>query len=122
MEEILQPLFDKAVKGVIEQGAQSICADENTCAYRGVDGKKCAVGHILSDEQIEKFGITEGLIPNKFPPALIRELMPGIQTGIAVEFLEELQNCHDSCLKYNFISVFKRLANEMAEKWNLKKV
>lgn len=122
MNEVLQPLFDKAVKGVIAQGGHSICEDENTCAYRGLGGKKCAIGQLLSDEQIELHSIKEGMTPGKFPPALIRELLPGIQSGIAVQFLEELQNCHDSCAGSNFIQTFKRVANEMADKWDLKKV
>jgi hypothetical protein len=122
MNEILQPLFDKAVKAVIAQGSCSLCADENTCAYRGVDNKKCAIGHLLSDEQIASHGIKEGMLPNKFPPALIQELLPGVQSGIAVQFLEELQNCHDTTTGSNFVKTFTRVANEMASKWDLKKV
>lgn len=122
MTKALQEAFDTATAGVIAQGGISLCQDENTCAYRGIDGKKCAIGHLLSDEQIQKYSIREGLTPGKFPSALVHELLPGIQSGQAVEFLDDLQNMHDTCTGSNFVQTFKRLANEIADKWDLKKV
>lgn len=119
MNEILQPVFDKAVQGVIAQGGISLCEDENTCAYRGVGGKKCAIGQLLSDAQIDMYEIKEGATPGKFPIALLRELVPGINTAITIEFLDDLQNTHDTCTSEPFVKTFKRLANEMASKWNL---
>jgi len=126
MESILQVLFDKACAGVIAQGAQSLMPGDNfTCAYRGTDGKKCAVGHLLSDEQIAMYGIKEMDNPEKFVTELVRLLVPGIQTGMAVEFLSDLQDAHDNSHHYSgsaFVSDFRYRANLIAQKWNLKDI
>lgn len=126
MESILQVLFDKACAGVIDQGAQSLMpGDNSTCAYRGTDGKKCAVGHLLSDEQIAMYGIKEMDNPEKFVSPLLRELVPGVQTGMAVEFLSDLQDAHDNSHHYSgnsFVSDFRYRANLIAQKWNLKNI
>ena len=124
MESILQVLFDKACAGVIDQGAQSLMpGDNSTCAYRGTDGKKCAVGHLLSDEQIAMYGIKEMDNPEKFVSPLLCELVPGVLTGIAVEFLSDLQDAHDkSGYNVSFIVDFKYRANLIAQKWNLKDI
>lgn len=48
----IQEVFNKAVMGVIEQGGPAIkmnTVGSKSCAYRGNDGAKCAVGHILPD-------------------------------------------------------------------------
>lgn len=44
----LQDLFDRVVTAVIEQGRPSM--EDGACAYRGDDGAKCAVGHLITDE------------------------------------------------------------------------
>lgn len=44
-----QELFDKVVRAIVKQGRGSINS-EGLCVYRGPDGLKCAVGHIIPDE------------------------------------------------------------------------
>jgi len=56
-----QQFFDNAVTGVIGQGGPSIGG--NTCVYRAPDGKKCAAGHNILDEEYDagfEFGQTPG--------------------------------------------------------------
>lgn len=74
----------------------------------------------MTDEQIEKYKIQEGTTPEQFPRALIDELVPGIYNGWALQFLNDLQDAHDSAdPNENFVKNFKYKAN-LAEKWNLK--
>jgi hypothetical protein len=48
----LQETFDKMVNHLRKQNSKSLLADErdDTCAYRGKDGKMCAVGCLIEDE------------------------------------------------------------------------
>jgi hypothetical protein len=123
MESILQAIFDKACAGVIAQRGQSMMiGDNSTCAYRGEGGKKCAIGHLLSDEQIEMYGVKEMDNPERFVSELVNELVPGVQTSMAVEFLTDLQDAHDNSHGGGFVSDFKYRANLVAQKWNLKDI
>jgi len=120
-KETMQKAFDTAVNGIIAQGSQSTLSDDaTTCAYRGDGGKKCAVGFLISDDQIIDYLIKEGSTPHDFPSDLIAEILPGVRTGDATTFLDELQSVHDNCSSMNFISDFKSRANEFALKWDLR--
>lgn len=44
----LEEMLNQVREGVIKQGEPSILGD--TCRYRGPNGLKCAVGHIIPDE------------------------------------------------------------------------
>lgn len=45
-----QEIFNKVVAGLAAQGFERSVMDDGSCAYRGNDGRKCAAGHLLSDE------------------------------------------------------------------------
>lgn len=45
----LQELFDRSVRGVLAQGRPSVRSD-GMCLYRGLDGAKCGVGHLITDD------------------------------------------------------------------------
>ena len=55
-----QEIFDKAAVGLLTQKAKSYLVNPNdgtessTCAYRGVNGKKCAAGFCIEDSLYEK--------------------------------------------------------------------
>lgn len=133
-----QEIFDKAAAGIIAQGCKSMIDRDGdpTCAYRGENGHKCALGHLLSDSQIYEYSIKEGSTPSKFPIPLIKELVTGEKiddltqiddsyvTGDAVRFLEGLQEVHDFVSDYDddFVGEFRRNMNEFAIKWGLKEI
>jgi hypothetical protein len=52
-----QEIFDKVVRGILSQGGPSASAcDEFTkirCKYRSTNGRKCAAGHLISDEDYD---------------------------------------------------------------------
>ncbi len=43
-----QEIFDKSVRGIIEQGGPSV-DERSACVYRGPGEKKCAIGHVIDD-------------------------------------------------------------------------
>lgn len=45
-----QEILNKAYLGVMRQGQPSVSSDGRNCVYRGKNGLKCAVGHLISDE------------------------------------------------------------------------
>jgi hypothetical protein len=51
----LQHIFDKAAVGMLRQNAQAMGADGESCAYRGTEGCKCAVGFLIKDEHYSEF-------------------------------------------------------------------
>ena len=45
-----QELFDIVYKHMMSQNARSVMGGYSTCAYRGEDGLKCAIGVLIPDE------------------------------------------------------------------------
>jgi hypothetical protein len=120
-QEVLQAAFDKSVNGVLAQGCKSTTSEDNcsVCAYRGDDGARCAIGQLLTDEQIQKYGIKEGATPDSFQEDLIEEMFPGVQGETALAFMTALQNAHDGAPGYNFKYDFWKRANDVAATYNL---
>lgn len=46
-----QEIFDTVAKHLFAQGKRSILNNGVSCAYRGADGLKCAVGALIADEE-----------------------------------------------------------------------
>jgi hypothetical protein len=49
-----QEIFDTVARAILKQGAPSVIIDDNdscSCRYRGVNGAKCAVGHLINDDE-----------------------------------------------------------------------
>jgi hypothetical protein len=86
-----EEMFYKASKGLLEQGDTSTI--NGKCRYRGPEGRKCGVGHLISDEQysedMEGRGVSQ----------LVAKLFPGINAG-DINFLSRLQYIHDE-FSYN---------------------
>lgn len=85
-----QEVFDRALFGIRAQGGPSRNADGGSCKYRTSSGRKCAIGHNISDEAYDS-GL-EGRIAEN---VLITEALR--KSGVIEEtlFLTELQLAHD---------------------------
>lgn len=46
----IQQVVDKVAPLMRKQGKRSLCEKTKDCRYRGDDGAKCFVGHLISDE------------------------------------------------------------------------
>jgi hypothetical protein len=91
-----QETFDFVVTSVIAQDGPSVDADGN-CAYRGNDGRKCAAGHCISDDQydssFEGVGVNGGgRLPQNDP---VRAQLAKAVAGHDLILLACLQRAHD---------------------------
>lgn len=104
-----QELFDKACKGIVDQGGPSI--DTRGCVYRSNNGRKCAAGHLIPDEEYSPAWEGNGvaLLPKKF------------WTNEQEPLVSALQRAHDMAATsaQEFMSDFKQRARRVAELLNL---
>jgi hypothetical protein len=115
-----QEAFNKALFGVRAQGGPSMREQPGDgypqCAYRGPDGCKCGVGHLIPDEKYEdRF---EG------KPAWEGAIMEavGLHSTDDPAFLQALQKAHDEAalgMRKNFISNFNAGMVKVADKYGL---
>jgi hypothetical protein len=124
-KQALQAAFNTATIGVLKQGGPAMSNDMYNgpaCAYR-VDGRKCAVGQLLSDEQIAKYGIQPSDVVRNFSQALLNELLPDVPTETTRAFLGSLQSAHDNvALEYSsglFSDRFINRVNGLAAQYGL---
>ena len=114
-----QEIFDRAVCGVYSQGKKSISGEKfgQVCAYRGNNGLKCAIGHIITDEQIEKYKVDNSSSIDSFSEELIEVIC---SDDDAEEFLIQLQDAHDAAsTSLDFKTDFLSRANFVATRFNL---
>jgi hypothetical protein len=104
-----QEIFDKAVGGVIKQGARSV--EDGACVYRTEDGRKCVVGQLIDDAHYHPS--LEGRRAGY--PSVIAALK---QSGVdgAGALLAALQDAHDNARGLNG---FKQHARLIAAHYNL---
>lgn len=126
---VLQIAFNKACQGIIDQGVASNIPDAKIgCYYRLKSGDKvlkCAIGQLLSDEQIKKYKIKEGDDVRKFSTYLIDELLPGIEFETSYKFLDDLQLAHDMASQVKeqpFLQYFVYSANGVADTFGLERI
>lgn len=95
-----QEMFEKAVRGLHAQGYAQSRASHNgrdpSCAYRGVDDRRCAVGHLIPDEAYQS--TLEGYSPcvDVDGPNFVARTL--ITLGVApddIDWLRNLQGEHD---------------------------
>ncbi len=88
-----QEAFDIAYKGLAAQGfRRSIVADESdamSCRYRGPNGLKCAIGHLIPDSLYQPEW-DQGL-------SLHRVISVCGLGSVRLDLINAMQNAHDSC-------------------------
>jgi len=101
-----QETFDTVARHLLTQKAQSLLDDVGkTCAYRGTNGLKCAVGALLPDELYHPS--LEGTAAASRP---VRPLLE--QLGHCPLLCEELQSIHDNFEPANWPERLETLAVE----------
>lgn len=92
-----QQIFDRVAEHLLRQACKSVRGGGNDsgvdqeCAYRGADGRRCAIGCLIPDELYN--GSIEGTAVGDLWPPLLREC--GLQIGEKTGLLQELQELHD---------------------------
>lgn len=107
-EDVMQLAFNRVWDGAEAQGWQkSVMPDDSgTCAYRGLHGLKCHVGHLIPDDLYEGYGnVMEGSGVDDFFDGMTRDDEARLQIGFdrlpaseqnrVVSFLHQLQAAHD---------------------------
>ncbi len=131
-----QLVFDKGTSGVISQAKPSFIGNslfDSSVSYLSCrEGKilKCPIGHLLSNEQINKYEITPAKFIDVFPDELISEMLPNSGTVCARRFLSKLQRAHTlayvahkkSKEKTDFVADFIINSNEVAKYFSLKEI
>jgi len=97
-----QEIFNKAYLGLKSQGFQRSFGSYFVekipnvgCLYRGPNGRKCAVGHLIPDE-----AYSETLEGRRADSLLVVSAMGFCAVNVidgAGDFLTKLQRCHDEC-------------------------
>jgi hypothetical protein len=109
----LQEIFDTAYLGLAKQGFERSMGHTRqnfvTCAYRGDDGRKCAIGHCIPDDKYEPD--FEGENPNNLR---VKEAIGDV--GASISLLCDLQLCHDRGLEPDLM---ERLLSQYAAKHGL---
>lgn len=122
----IQGAFDKMVSAIKNQGRPSVESSSGLCFYRNSNGNKCAIGHLISDDQINKFGIKEKSSVMNFPLQLCEELITYPDAIDSRIFLLDMQTAHDTAATMHplnnnlFMNEFLIECKEVAKKWNLK--
>ena len=103
-----QETFNTVVNHLRKQNGRSMASTEEgdiQCAYRGVNGDKCAIGCLIKDEYYhEKI---EGLDIGTF---LVRDAVAKSGCLAELGILSDLQSMHDNCEPSIWETEFSKLA------------
>lgn len=89
-----QQVFEYVVGKVLEQGKPSVHPDRpSVCVYRGEGGLKCAVGHLIDDDELARWlDCHEGAVMSFTKDMYAKLDWDGMTHK---ELLIKLQQCHD---------------------------
>lgn len=97
----LQEAFNKMYLGLAGQKFEKSVSDRNRCQYRGVEGRKCAIGHLISDENyntgLELKSVFSWDVNHALTASGVDMIGNGIDvTSEAEQVLNECQQSHDN--------------------------
>jgi len=88
-----QETFDFVVKAIVEQGRPAVDQFGN-CEYRTADGRKCAAGHLIPDDQyqpsLEGWSVGTESVPES---KRLRDIITA--AGHDADLVSALQSAHD---------------------------
>ncbi len=89
-----QEVFNKVVRGLHLQGGPSI--GDGGCLYRGPNGRKCGIGHLITDEHYDR-NIEGNMAASGDVINCVRKSLNAlIETEEDFSFLVALQKVHDA--------------------------
>tara|TARA_R110002073_G_scaffold220134_2_gene380317 strand:+ start:319 stop:729 length:411 start_codon:yes stop_codon:yes gene_type:complete len=116
-----QAIFDKVAVHLFTQGVQSLImkgSHESSCAYRGAEGKTCAIGCLISNSAYRvgmdsSEGISISGVIHKYG-----SILPDFITKNC-GLLNALQSVHDTSTNWYTASEMRRVLCMVAEHFNL---
>jgi len=109
-KDVLFPAIVKAVEATIKQGKQSVNSSGDFCMYRGPDGLKCIVGHMIPDDLYTEDMEDRGPDTLEVRPVL-EQIFDSVLSEEELNLLKEVQGAHDGTLQEGFLEGFKRNLN-----------
>ncbi len=123
-----QEMFNKAYIGVILQGGPSVTSDADgslSCAYLDGDtGRKCGVGHLLTDEELADVGSLKGSVfclREEWYQISTKPIPAWLNTS-HMSFLSNLQDAHDEAYYRDgadYITHFLKEMDKVAKDYEL---
>ena len=101
-----QEILDKVANHLLTQNEKAYNDSTHSCAYLDSEGRKCAVGCLIPDDQYSKE--LEGAILTSNPKL---KALPCMQ-GLDIDFLRDLQTIHDHRLILNWRAELMYLASQ----------
>lgn len=93
-----QETFDAVCKHLFAMTKRAI-TESGFCSYRTIDGRRCAIGALISDRQAEKAGITYRTGGSVFALVTYDHLL---NVGdVDLDLLGDLQQVHDDLRNWN---------------------
>lgn len=111
----LQDFFDRSAGGVIAQGCKS--AHSVGCLYRGPNGTKCAIGHLIQDD-VYRSGMDEDSVL----PDVIEAMGLDPDDREILSLFSDMQYAHDGAAEsYGdpFVNDFKHRMAIVADRFDL---
>jgi hypothetical protein len=96
-----QEIFDTTTRALLAQGRPSFNPAEGTCLYRGPDGTKCAIGHLIPDDAYHPDMENLRAWADRVMEAAGFDGPTGAQSAAGM-FLAELQSAHDEPARTDF--------------------
>lgn len=114
MKQRQQEIFDIVSKHLLTQNTQSVFGGGALCAYRGSQGRKCAIGVLISDEDYkpEMEGMRVSAVLNEF--SAVADKLKDVSTFL----LGELQRIHDTKLSEQWPEELRAVATRYDLKVN----
>lgn len=109
-----QECFNLIVLQMMAQGEPSISKDK-ACAYRGLEGRKCAAGHLLPDKDYDP------TMEGRSFASLVESNLVSLKFDhpSTVEMIQMMQKAHDNAGRKFFVQDFRTEARRVAEIFRL---
>ena len=135
----IKQLIDYVSNHLVKQGAKSVLENHedvdyegNWCAYRGSNGRMCAVGVLIPDEmyspQLEDKTVSKLLNDEAFYDAFVEHLESTFPSSDKTSFYElnkvlsGLQDIHDNSDPKSWKNAFEKFKNSMTHKLRQKEM
>lgn len=115
-----QEIFNKALFGIRQQNYEQ-SDNGDSCAYRGNNGTKCAVGHCIDDTTAERWDSFDGSGISNIQLKHFEDYNQFFDVE-QLPLLQNLQACHDNYLgvsRWNGSLKFEQEMKNIAQQFNL---
>ena len=124
-KEVFKNAVISAIKSTVRQGKQSLSSNGDECAYRGCNGLRCTLGHMIDDNHYT--GAIESTDTDN--PLVILSVINSLGIGALSEkregILSALQSVHDLSGSYvDFVGLYSsnlkdKVKSGMLPQWTL---